>query len=349
VSDVHVHLYGGDAETSHEISELVEGAGVVLQMTKSQQERLTPTPVKKSYQPTALELENFQKSKAADRARRTAATERRKYMQRFTSDLSEKCRELVKSAHESRVRAAQDLGGLKIAAKSSSAQSDAIVQGVTGSTSASGLEGAIQMALRGEDVGLLVNNGRISADDASAIQGAISPQYLSKCIQINRLEKHLQSGASRMTDETRASAGEQITHHRIEQAEIGRQIGEILRKGMAQDALGGTNTPEVGPAMALAQQMGRSGLAGPATGLKPKPSDSALVQGGESPYSTIYDSAVQTNPQGGVTDGWGIVNPQAIAKACAELNAETDPNRRARLGERVTALRLGHSGVGLTA
>ena len=243
-------------------------------------------------------------------------------------------------------------GGMRIAAKATGDESSRMQAVVSGPTS--DIAQIIQMALRGEDLTMLVSNGSIGADDARAISGTIDARYVAKCQTIDRLEKNVQSGASRMTETTLAAACEEITAFRLERQEIAKQLARIIQKGLAQQALNGTATPSLGPASDMARMMsGQSGLAGNVvTGMKMPPTDSALTLGGESPFATKYDAPTRTNPATPRTlDGAGIVNPQAekLAKACAELDTEQDPNRRARLGELVTALRMGHSGIGLAA
>jgi hypothetical protein len=92
-------------------------------------------------------------------------------------------------------------------------------------------------------------------------------------------------------------------------------VAEAASKNAAQDALGGLDEPkQVGHL-----DTGHSGLVGPVvTGVKPAPDDSALVQGGET-TALIPDELKVTDhaPVSQTTDGWGIVNPQAIAKAIA--------------------------------
>jgi hypothetical protein len=94
------------------------------------------------------------------------------------------------------------------------------------------------------------------------------------------------------------------------------EVAEAASKNAAQDALGGTNTPEsTGTNTTTAQ----SGLVGPAApGPKASPDDSALFQGGASTYEIPAEAQVNDHPGNFATlDGAGIINPQAIAKAIA--------------------------------
>ena len=108
-------------------------------------------------------------------------------------------------------------------------------------------------------------------------------------------------------------------------------VAEAATKGQVQDALDGTKTPEAGGHL----DTGKSGMSGSiALGAKGEPPDSAQFLGGESTAEIPLETQTREHPIPASTDGAGIVNPQAIAKAVrvatvVEAMEQIESNRQA--------------------
>jgi hypothetical protein len=143
---------------------------------------------------------------------------------------------------------------------------------------------------------------------------------------IQRLEKAIADPD--LDPAVREEAGMVITRYRLAQHFEGRAA-----KGAIQDALGGTNMPELGGSFGT----GISGVAGPVvTGAGPTRDNPALTLGGESTAQIPVEAKVTDNPPAPVTtDAAGIV-------PAAATGSGLDALARQRSGEDVTKERLAY-------
>jgi hypothetical protein len=165
---------------------------------------------------------------------------------------------------------------------------------------------------------------------------------------IQRLEKQVAN--PNLDPVARADAAQELTLRRLSShlraRRLGAAVGAALAKGAAQDALHGTDAPEV---VGRVTDFGRSAAAGSVTqGVRTPASDSSLSLGGQSTAAIALESTVNTNATNPVTtDGAGIVNPQAMAKDIERLEGAIekaldrgDDREAQRLGEQLTFQRL---------
>ena len=96
-------------------------------------------------------------------------------------------------------------GGMRIAAKSDSAESDAMTAMATQSKVTNSPAGEVQAALRGNSSDYSVPS--VSASDIAAVGTGVSPAYLAKCERVLADPK--------ASAEDRAAAGETVTHARL--------------------------------------------------------------------------------------------------------------------------------------
>jgi hypothetical protein len=203
----------------------------------------------------------------------------------------------------------------EVAAKSESAEADAEEEEVTGS-SAKEAE-AVDKALSAADRKAMPASSFAFVDKNGGKHLPIHDEAHAKAA-LGRFGQQDFSAAKGDAADAKQKAAAKIKsaakEHGIE-VDDKSDVAEAASKNAAQDALGGLNEPkQVGHL-----DTGHSGLVGPVvTGVKPAPDDSALVQGGET-TALIPDELKVTDhaPVARTTDGWGIVNPQAIAKAIA--------------------------------
>jgi hypothetical protein len=209
--------------------------------------------------------------------------------------------------------------------KSDSQESDYILEGVSGEAQDDEGEGQPRHPVTGQ----FITQGAAGELNKQK-RGTTMATSNTAAGQIEELQKALDAETNPLR---KAQIAEELTLSRLRNFHVAR----VAVKGDAQDALHGTDTPEVAGHL----DTGASGVAGSVTaGTRTPASDSALHPGGQTTAEIPVESKVIDNPTAPVPDGAGIINPQALCGLEQQLAKATDPFERERLGDQVTYHRL---------